>query len=459
MEKSNVKELPGSQLLLSDPGAEDSVLGALLNAEGHPLDCREEIIEIFTPAGGPKIFTQPANRKIYSAFMQCLVEGASTGPHGVTAILRREGDLSEEVMQRVYHLSGNAGGPVEAVNGARTLRDLHRRRVVSSTMEEGARIVRSGEQNCDVAISDAFSQVALAVEAGEVPSTRFERGKLVDEGLGVILGLRQRTPGIAFGFPDIDERTTGMHPSHLTAIGARSGGGKTVIAVNVARNAAMKQDIPTVVFSLEMSPGDLIQRAASAELGILYNDIWENNLTPEQREAIGRFAEREENNKNFRIEYVPGATAGELYLLARKSIRDMGARLFVVDYAQSVQSDRGTPEENAKMSETIPRIHDISTKLNTHVLLLSQLKKPVQGREGDAPGVMDLLYGTKIENVATTIMMAHRRLVEGKPGSEVEMHTVKNRNGTLGEDELIFDGARMRFLPPGVSLRGGWEGQ
>ncbi len=320
-------------------------------------------------------------------------------------------------------------------------------------------MVRSGEQSCDVAISDAFSQVALAVEAGEVPSTRFERAKLVDEGLGVILGLRQRTPGIAFGFPDIDERTTGMHPGHLTAIGARSGGGKTVIAMNVARNAAMRQGIPTVVFSLEMSPGDLIQKAASAELGILYNDIRENNLTPEQREAVARFAEREEQNKNFRIEYVPGATAGELYLLARKSIRDMGARLFVVDYAQSVQSDRGTPEENAKMSETIPRIHDIATKLGPHVLLLSQLKKPVQGREGDAPGVMDLLYGTKIENVSTTIIMAHRRLVEGKPGSEAEMHTVKNRNGTLGEDELIFDGARQRFLPPGVSMRGGWEGQ
>lgn len=456
---SNVKELPGSQILLSDVAAEDSVLGALLNAEGHPLDCREEVIEVFTPAGGGKIFTQPVNRKIYDAFMQCLVEGASTGPHGVTSILRREGDLSEEVMQRVYHLSGNAGSPVEAMNGARILRDLHRRRVVSSTMEEGARMVRSGEQSCDVAISDAFSQVALAVEAGEVPSTRFERGKLVDEGLGVILGLRQRTPGIAFGYSDIDERTTGMHRSHLTAIGARSGGGKTVIAMNVARNAALRQEIPTVVFSLEMSPGDLIQRAASAELGIPYNDIRENNLTADQREAIGRFAEREEQNKNFRIEYVPGATAGELYLLARKSIRDMGAQLFVVDYAQSVQSDRGTPEENAKMSETVPRIHDISTKLNTHVLLLSQLKKPVQGREGDAPGVMDLLYGTKIENVATTIIMLHRRLVEGKPGSEVDAHTVKNRNGTLGEDELIFDGARMRFLPPGVSLRGGWEGQ
>jgi replicative DNA helicase len=456
---SNVKELPGSQILLSDVAAEDSVLGALLNAEGHPLDCREEVIEVFTLAGGGKIFTQPVNRKIYDAFMQCLVEGASTGPHGVTSILRREGDLSEEVMQRVYHLSGNAGSPVEAMNGARILRDLHRRRVVSSTMEEGARMVRSGEQSCDVAISDAFSQVALAVEAGEVPSTRFERGKLVDEGLGVILGLRQRTPGIAFGYSDIDERTTGMHRSHLTAIGARSGGGKTVIAMNVARNAALRQEIPTVVFSLEMSPGDLIQRAASAELGIPYNDIRENNLTADQREAIGRFAEREEQNKNFRIEYVPGATAGELYLLARKSIRDMGAQLFVVDYAQSVQSDRGTPEENAKMSETVPRIHDISTKLNTHVLLLSQLKKPVQGREGDAPGVMDLLYGTKIENVATTIIMLHRRLVEGKPGSEVGAHTVKNRNGTLGEDELIFDGARMRFLPPGVSLRGGWEGQ
>ena len=457
--ENNVKELPGSQILLSDVGAEDSVLGALLNAEGHPMDCREEVIEIFTPSGGHKVFTQPGNRKIYESFMQCLIEGSSTGPHGVTAILRREGDLSEEIMQRVYHLSGKAGGPVEAVNGARVLRDLHRRRVVSSTMEEGARTVRSGEMSCDVAISDAFSRVALAVEEGEVPSTRFERGKLVDEGLGVILGLRQREPGIMFGYPDLDNRTTGMHPGQMTAIGARSGGGKTVIAINIARNVAMRQGIPTVVFSLEMSPGDLIQRAASAELGIPYSDIRENTLTSEQREAIGRFAEREEDNKNFRIEFVPGATAGELYLLARKSIRDMGTKLFVVDYAQSVQSDRGTPEENAKMSETIPRIHDIATKLNPHVLLLSQLKKPVQGREGDAPGAMDLLYGTKIENTATTIMMLHRRLVEGKPGSEVEAHTVKNRNGTLGEDELIFDGARMRFLPPGVSMRGGWEGQ
>ncbi len=99
--ENNVKELPGSQILLSDVGAEDSVLGALLNAEGHPLDCREEIIETFTPAGAHKVFTQPGNRKIYEAFMQCLIEGSSTGAHGVTAILRREGELSEEIMQRV----------------------------------------------------------------------------------------------------------------------------------------------------------------------------------------------------------------------------------------------------------------------------------------------------------------------------------------------------------------------
>ncbi|QBZ72079.1 DnaB-like dsDNA helicase [Streptomyces phage Kradal] len=456
--KDNVTQFPGALAQLSDEANEDTVLGALLNADGHPLDCREEVIDIFGSAGG-QIFTNAMNRKIYGAFMQCLIEGASTSSHGAIAILRREGELSDEAMERVYRISGSAGGPVEAVNGARVLRDLHRRRLVSTAMDEGSRMVRSGELVADVAISDAFAQVATAVEAGEAPTSRFERGSLVDEGLGVILGLRQRVPGIAFGYPDLDERTTGMHPTHLTAIGARSGGGKTVIAMNVARHAAMKQQIPTVVFSLEMSPGDLIQRAASAELGILYNDIRENNLTPEQREQIRKFADREYENKNFRIEYVPGATAGELYLLARKSIRDMGAQLFVVDYAQSVQSDRGTPEENAKMSETIPRIHDISTKLNTHVLLLSQLKKPVQGREGEAPGVMDLLYGTKIENVATTIMMAHRRLVEGKPGSEVEMHTVKNRNGTLGEDELVFDGARMRFLPPGVRLSGGWDQQ
>ncbi len=451
----NVTQFPGARAQLSDEATEDSVLGALLNADGHPLDCREEVIDLFGTSAA-QVFTSSMNRKIYDAFMKCLMEGSSTGPHGVTAILRREGELSDEAMERVYRISGSASGPVEAVNGARVLRDLHRRRVVSAAMDEGSRMVRSGELTAGVVISDAFANVATAVETGDMPTSRFERSSLVDEGLGVILGLRERTPGIMFGYPDLDERTSGMHPTHLTAIGARSGGGKTVIAMNVARHAAVKQQIPTVVFSLEMSPGDLVQRAASAELGILYDDIRKNSLTSEQREMIRKFADREYENRNFRIEYVPGATAGELYLLARKSIRDMGARLFVVDYAQSVQSDRGTPEENAKMSETVPRIHDIATKLNAHVLLLSQLKKPVQGREAEPPGIMDLLYGTKIENTATTIMLAHRRFVDGKPGSEVDMHTVKNRNGTLGEDELTFDGARMRFLARGVRLSGAW---
>lgn len=454
----NVKSLPGSQILLADEGTEDSVLGALLNAEGHPLDCREDVIEVFGQAG-PKVFSVPLNRKIYRSFMQCLMEGSSTSAHGVTAMLRREGDLSEEAMQHVYRVAGSAGSPVEAVNGARVLRDLYRRRFVSSTMEEGARIIRSGELEADVAISDAFSQVATAVEVGEAPDSRFERNRLVDEGFGVILGYRQREMGISYGFPDLDARTTGMHPGHLTAIGARSGGGKTVIAMNVARRAAMIQQIPTVVFSLEMSPGDLIQRAAATETGISHKKITENELSPEERDRIIEFARREEENKNFRIEFVPGATAGELYLLARKSMRDMGARLFVVDYAQSVQSDRGVTEEGAKMTETVSRIHEISTKLGAHVLLLSQLKKPGQGREEDAPGMQDFLYGTKIENVATTAMTIHRKLVEGKPGSDVEMHTVKNRYGVLGVDELIFNGDKMRFQAPGTRLSGPWEGR
>lgn len=454
----DVREFPGSQIQLADVAVESSVLGALLNAEGHPLDCREEVIDLFGHAASA-VFSDPMNRKIYQSFMQCLLEGTSTGPHGVTAMLRREGDLSDEAMQQVYHLSGSAGGPVETVSGAQVLRDLHRRRVVSGAMEEGARIVRSGEQSADVAISDAFGQVATAVEVGEVPSTRFERGKLVDEGLGVILGLRQREIGISYGYPDLDERTTGMHPGHLTAIGARSGGGKTIIAMNVARGAAMKQGIPTVFFSLEMSPGDLIQRAASTETWIEHKKITSNDLTVEEREKIIRFAEREEQNKNFRIEFVPGATAGELYLLARKSVRDMGAKLFVVDYAQSVQSDRGTTEEGAKMTETVSRIHEIATKLGVHVLLLSQLKKPSQGREEDTPGMQDFLYGTKIENVSTTAFTIHRRFVEGSPGSDVDFCTVKNRHGVLGSDEMTFYGDKMCFLPAGARLSGPWMDQ
>lgn len=446
-----VMSFTGGQFLLSDPATENSVMGALLNAEGHPMDCREEVIETFGTAKS-SIFTVGLNRTVYAAFVQCLIERNSTDAPSVTAVLRKNGVLNEEVMEHVYRLTTSAGGPVEATHGAKILRDLHRRRTISQAMDNGARAIRSGEQDTDVAISDAFSEVAAAVEAGDVPSSRFERERLVDEGLGVILGTRQRELGIAYGYPDIDERVTGMHPTHLTCIAARSGGGKTVIGQNVARRAAIRQGVPTVFFSLEMSPGDLIQRCAASELRIPFGDIRDNKLTTEQREKVGAFADRESENRNFRIEYVPGATASQLYLLARKSIRDMGAKLFVVDYAQSVQSDRAVENEGVRMAETVSRIHDIATKLGVHVLLLSQLKKPQQGREEDAPGINDLLYGTKIENVASTILLLHRQFVEGKPGAEVEAHTVKNRNGTLGVDELIFDGRHMRFLPPSVRL-------
>lgn len=456
--EDNVKAFPGGpQSVDNDVATENSVLSALLNAEGHPLDCREAVLEVFAGSRG-RVFVHPLNRRIFDAFVQCLADSKPSTPHGVTDVLRKEGDLDDEIMDRVYAISGSAGGPVEAVRGAKVLHDLYRRRIVAASMENGARLVRSGTHDADVAISDAFSEVSLAVEAGEVPDTRFEKARLVEEGLGEILGLRDRIPGIPLGvMTDLTERTSGMYPHNMTAVAARSGNGKTVFGSNVGRNTAIREQIPTVFFSLEMTPGDLLQRAASAELAIPYKRIRENNLTTEEKERIGRFAEREYENDNFRVEYVPGATAGELHLLARKSIRDMGAQVVIVDYAQSVQSDKGTAEENAKMSETIPRINDIAAKLGPHVLLLAQLKKPTQGREGEAPGINDILYGTKIENVATTVILIHRLHVEGKPGSETEFHTVKARKGTLGVDEAKFDGDRQRFLPANASLSVNWD--
>lgn len=450
----NVRELPGTQASLVDEATENSVLGALLNAEGHPLDCREEIVDLLA-FSGPQTFAVPMNQQIYAAFLDCLIGNFSTGPHGITSVLRKGGGLTDEIMERVYRLTGTAGGPVEAMHGARMLRDLYRRRVVSQAMAEGASLVRSGEHEAGVAIADAFGRVATAVEEGNSSSTRYEGDRLVEEGLGVILGLRQRELGISFGIPDLDERTTGMHPGHMTAIGARSGDGKTVIGQNVGRYAAKRLDIPTVFFSLEMSPGDLLQRSAAAELGIPFAAIRDNTLSGEQRERVIQFADEERMNRNYRIEHMPGATIGALYLKARAAARDMGAKLFIIDYAQSVQSDRPIDKMDMRMAETVDGANNIASTLGGHVVLLSQLKKPQQGAEERAPGVNDLLYGTRIENVATTIILIQRLLENGKPGAEATAHTVKNRNGTLGEDDLIFDGARMRFLPPGVRMTGG----
>lgn len=455
----NLTTLPTGLTALTDPAIEDSVLGTMLNSEGHPLDCREDVIELFGSAGS-KVLTVPSNQEIYDGLIRCLLTGNSTTPHGVIATLRKEGSLTQEIMERVHWLTGRADQPVGAVQGARVLKDLYRRRMVSRAMEDGALQVRSGKAEADAAIADAFHQVVQAVEEGTTPNTRYERDRLVDEGLGVILGLRSREPGILYGFPGLDERTSGMHPGQLSAVAARSGIGKTVIAGDIARDASQKQGVPVVFFSLEMSPGDLLQRRASAELGIPYNSIRENNLSAGERERIFGFAEKERENQNFRIEFVPGGTVGQIYLLARKAVRDMGAKLIIVDYAQSVKSDRGAEDPNLRMTEVVEGLHEMAMKLNVHVLLLAQLKKPQPGREEEAPtNVNEILYGTKIENAASTIVMLHRRYgEEGKPGSEAEAHTIKVRYGSVGVDELLFDGMRQRFLPPTARMasQGAW---
>lgn len=450
--EDNVKGFPGApQHKDNDVATENSVLGSLLNSDGHPMDCREAVLEVFAQAQS-KVFVHPVNRKIFSAFTQCLIDGTSSTPQDVISVLRQEGDLDDEILDRVYEIAGSAGGMIEAEHGAKILYNLYRRRIVATAMEDGARQVRSGEKDADVAITDAFTEVSKAVELGDMPDSRFERARLVDQGFGVALGLRTIEQGMSYGLPDLDQRLGGMQPRHMSAFGARSGGGKTIFAGNVGRDVAVKQDIPVVIFSLEMTPGDLIQRAASAELAIPYRKIQDDDLTSEERDRIRRFADREEKNKNFRVEYVPGATANEIYFLARKSVRDMGAALVIVDYAQSVNGDREFKDTNSKMEQTVGRINEIATKLGPHVMLLTQLRKPTAGREGEAPNIQDMLYGTKIENVATSIVLLHRPHVDGKPGYEAEAHTEKNRRGTLGVDELIFDGAHQRFLPAGARL-------
>ena len=259
--------------------------------------------------------------------------------------------------------------------------------------------------------------------------------------------------GVPTGFKDIDNKLAGFQKSDLIILAARPSMGKTSLALDIARKAAVDHKVPVAIFSLEMSSQQLVDRMLAAESRV---DAWKlrtghfDKLSQQDdfkaiNDAMGRLSEAP-----IYIDDQPGNNILKMRAVARRLKNEKGLGLIIVDYLQlMVPTQAGRYNDNLvqQVTEISRSLKNLARELEVPVLALSQLSRAVEQR-GGKPRLSDLRDSGSIEQDADVVMFIHRESDADQGGrkEEAEILIEKHRNGPTGMVKLSFDSKKTTFL-------------
>ena len=258
--------------------------------------------------------------------------------------------------------------------------------------------------------------------------------------------------GVPSGFPDLDNLLSGFHPSDLVILAARPSMGKTSLALDIARNAAVRHNVPVGIFSLEMSSEQLIDRMLAAESFV---DSWKmrtGQVKSEDDFSRIRDALEALSKAPIYIDDKPGNNILGMRAVARRLKRDRGIGLIVVDYLQLMAptNTKASDSMTQQVTEISRSLKSLARELKVPVIALSQLSRDVEKR-GGKPRLSDLRDSGSIEQDADVVMFIHREDKQNKESTDrpniAEILIEKHRNGPTGHTELFFDEKRATFQP------------
>lgn len=259
-----------------------------------------------------------------------------------------------------------------------------------------------------------------------------------------------RIRGVPTGFKDLDNILAGLQRSDLFILAARPSMGKTALALNLAHNVGLQANEAVLVFSLEMSKEQLVDRMLAMESGV---DAWAlrtGNLTDADFEKIGH-AMGALGEAPIYIDDTPGITVSDLRTKARREAHQRPLGLIIVDYLQLMSGGArfsGDGNRVQEISEISRGLKGIARELNVPLIALSQLSRSVESRTPPHPQLADLRESGSIEQDADVVAFIYREEYYN-PDTErkniTDIMIKKHRNGPTGNVELYFDKEKQRF--------------
>jgi len=260
---------------------------------------------------------------------------------------------------------------------------------------------------------------------------------------------KESVTGIPTGFIDLDYKTSGFQPSDLVLIAARPSMGKTAFVLNVVEHVAMKKNMPCMIFSLEMSAEQLVQRMLAMETGIDSQKLRIGNLNDNDWDQLIRGVVQVGSSK-IMIDDTPGISITELRSKCRKIKLEKGLDIVIIDYLQ-LMSGSGKSSENRQqeISEISRNLKALARELKAPVVALSQLSRACETRTDHRPMLSDLRESGAIEQDADIVMFLYREDYYKKDTeniNEAEVIIAKQRNGPIGTVKLVWKPETTKFV-------------
>ncbi len=424
--------------------AEESLISAILIDNNTLLD----VIEILAPED----FYRTAHQKIYAAITDLFNKAEPIDLVTLANKLKEKGHL-EEIGSASY-LARLVDTVPLAVNAQHYAKIVHDKASLRRLIEKANAIVKrcfeergNADDVIDFAESAIFEISEKKSQQAFYPLSKIILGNI--ETLEENQGNRSLVTGIPTGFSRLDNLTSGFQNSDLIILAARPSMGKTALALNIARNAAVDANIPVAVFSLEMSKEQLSLRMLCSEAridssrlrgGFFSMEDW-HRLT----DAAGILSE-----SPIYIDDSASLSAMDIRAKARRLKMEKNIGLVVIDYLQLMQGRAGAERRDIEISEISRSLKALAKELDLPVLALSQLNRMLEQRNDKRPRLSDLRESGALEQDADVVAFIYRDEVynkeEDNPNKGVaEILLSKQRNGPTGDIYLTFLNSYTRF--------------
>lgn len=436
--------------------AEQMVLGAILIEN----DSINKVIEILSPDD----FYKDTHRRIFKVMLDMFETGDAIDLVTLSDALR--GKIGLEAVGGASYLATLVSLVPTAANIKYHARIVREKAVLRKLIHSATDIITQSYEDSRTVVNidellDRAEKSIFEIAQGKIKDSFVSMKNIVGHSFAIVERLyekKEMVTGLATGFLDLDERTSGFQQSDLIIVAGRPSMGKTAFCLNIAAYAAIEKGKSVAIFSLEMSKEQLVLRMLGSESRVDAHKLRTGHLSDRDWTPLSTAAGRLAEAPIF-IDDTAAISVLETRAKARRLKADQGLDLVIVDYLQLMRGrgDEGSREQ--EISNISRSLKALAKELQVPVIALSQLNRAVETRPGKEkiPMLADLRESGAIEQDADVILFIYRDEVYNKcecaydgeclcgRRGKAEVIIGKQRNGPIGKIDLTFVNRYTRF--------------